>query len=310
MDIILVSEISNYHAIDSVRIDQLQQQIGSLQNFIDISNGIISNEISSSNNYLSVVSICIGVISLILTLVGFGIGYYINSLYKKIHIIEKTISEKERKIVELSKTVHDTNEKITNDLGSIYKKLRKEELKALIKRLELEPLDIKHCISMLLSNELEDSWFDDLCHAYKKLIESGKADSGTSLFDSSYGSNYKIVFFQHYLYKCLLSKDMRDDIVAFFEEGCGCAYERDIIKCTKDLCNALNESVMPKPTDALYNYLVAVNQSSYKSLSSIKEIIDSELIDKSLLRQAIDRCTNNKIFLELYRNAEPIDDEQ
>lgn len=310
MTLLLSSNLTTYHAIDSVRIDQVQQKVESLHSLIDTSNGVICNEISSANNYLTVLSISIAVIGIILTIVGFFIGRYINSLYKKVRIIEKTVAEKEQGIKSLSQTVQETSDNITNNIGEIYNRLRKEELFSIIKRLEQEPLDITHCISMLLSNELDDSWFENLYHAYQKLIASGKADDGKSWFRSSYRDNYLIVFFQHYLYRCILAADMREDIIPFLETGCELAFERDIIKCTKDLCQALNEPILDNSVEILYKYLIAVNNSEFKNLAAIKDIINTELVDRSTLRQAVDRCTSNNIYLELFDNKQPIDDEQ
>lgn len=304
------SDIATCHAIDSVRIDQIQHNVESLHTLIDTSNGFISNEIASANNYLTVFSISIAVISLLLTIIGFVIGRYINALYKKVQIIEKTVTTKEQGIIKLSQTVQETNDKITNDIEDIYKRLRREELFACIKRLEVEPLDISHCISILLSNDLEESWFENLYQAYQKLIASGKADKDISFLRPSYRSNYLIVFFQHYLYKCMLTAGLREDMVSYFEMGCKQAYERDMIKCTKDLCKALNESVISAPTDILYKYLLAANKSEFKSLIAIKEILNSDIVDKSILRQVIDRCTREQIYLELFDNKQPVDDEQ
>lgn len=309
MVFLISTNIVTYHTIDSVRIDQVQQNVESLHNLIDTSNSIISNEIASANNYLTILSISIAVIGLLLTIVGFGIGLYINSLYKKVKEIETTIVDKERIISELSSKVQDTNDKITNDIESIYSRLRKEELRANIKRLLVEPLDIKHFISILLSNDLEAELFDDLYHAYQKLIASGCADRGDSFFSSSYKDNYLLVFFQHFIFQSILDSDLRKEIILFFKTGCKCAFERDMIKCTKDLCKALNEPILSNPVDILYEYLIAVNDSEFKSLSEIKEIFNSELEEKSNLRQAIDRCTSNNIYLELFDNKQPIDDE-
>lgn len=328
MNMLLASNIAKLHSIDSVRIDQLQQHVESLhsidsiqivqlqhsveslQNLIDISNGVIGNEFASSNNYLSVISIGIGIISLILAVLGIGLGIYINSLYKKVQVAEKTITQKEQVIQELSRSVQETDEKITNDLQSIYNKLRKEELKANVQRLEIEPLDIKHYLSNLLGNDLDEGLFVFLHHAYIKLIATGKADQGAFFLETSYRNNYLLVFFQHFLFKSLLDADLRPDVIKFLKEGCSCAFERDIVKCTKDLCKALNEPDISNSVDILFEYLVAVNQSEYKALSAIKDILHSDLRDKSILRQAIDRTTAKDIYLELFDNKKNIDDER
>lgn len=306
----LEHKVESLHTVDSLRVDQLQHRVESLHSLIDSSYSVISNEIASSNNYLTVISIVIGVVSLFLTVIGFGIGYYINSLCKKVKDAENTISEKERIIKDLSHAVKETDDKITNDLESIYNRLRREELKAILKRLETEPLDICHYQSILLANDLEDVMFESLYRAYQKLKASGNADRGASIFESSYKNKYLLVFFQHYLCQSLLNVDLREDIIKFFEEGCRCAFERDMIKCTNDLCKALNELKFPKRVDVMCEYLIAVNKSEFKSLTSIKVIIDRELLDKSILRQAVDRCTSNSLYLELFDNKVPIDDEQ
>lgn len=297
------------HPADSVQIIQLQQRVETLYNLLDTSNSVISNEIASSDHYLTVISIIIGVLSLIVAIICCCIGCYINSLYNKVKTIESTILEKEQTVTKLSENVLSANDKITNDLESIYIRLRREEIKANVKRLEIEPLDIKHCIHSLLSNDLEENLFEDLCNAYRKLIASGKADEGASLNDITYKEDYLLVFFQHYLYKSLLSQDLREDMIGFFKTGCKCAYERDIIKCTSELCKAINEPLDSSET-ILYNYLIAINNTEFKALATIKKIIETELKDKTVLRKAIDRCTNDEIYLVLFNNQKPIDDEQ
>lgn len=310
MNILLASSITNTHTVDSLRIEHLQQTVDALHQLIDTTNGVICNEISASNNHLTSITIVIAIISLILAVIGSAIGFYISYLYKKVKKAEKMIAEKEQIITSLSQTVQETDEKITNDLASIYKKLRREELKANIQRLLIEPLDIQHFMPNLLGNDLEDDLFETLFQAYQKLISTGKADQGASIFQYSYKENYLLVFFQHFLFQSLLNGGLREDMIKYLKEGCKCAFERDMLKCTKDLCKALNEPIMSKPVDVMYEYLVAVNQSEFKSLTAIKDIIYSDLKDKSILRQAIDRCTADKVYLELFDNKEPIDDEQ
>jgi hypothetical protein len=46
--------------------------------------------------------------------------------------------------------------------------------------------------------------------------------------------------------------------------------------------------------------LKAINQSEFRNLQELKEIFQNEINDKSLLVDAIDQCTSDKVYLEMF----------
>lgn len=289
----MITEISNICTSDTIsQMQGIDKTIERISHLVTVSNDTISNELSAVNTLLVVFSI-------ILALVGIGLGIYISVLHHKVSKIKESIDEKEQTVLRLAKTVADTDNKITTNLSDLYKQLQKEETLSLLRRLDEEPLDIANLIKPLLARSLENDGFIILKNAYIKLKNLDKVNI------NDYKSSYLLLFQQNFLDKSLLDDDLRDDVISDVKYYTLCAFKRDMIKSTKDMCKALSVDSVPfNKTDILVCYLKALNRSPFKDSVELKNILQENL-NNNLRVEAIDRCTSDKCYLSMFGVYKP-----
>lgn len=274
-------------------LQSVNDNIDAVRRIVDVSNSTIANEISAVNTMLVAFTIVFGIVGVLL-------GVYISWLQRKVSKMSKNIEEKEKKIISLARTVEETDKKIHSDIGGLYVQLRKEETIALLRRLEEEPLDISNLSEILLARSLDIENFPILKKAYIKLNSLGEIADEIPGLGPSYRKRYLLLFFQNFLFSAILDEDLRDVVKNDFDLALECAFERDVIKSTKDFCQALSVSntSFDKVT-LLVDYLKALNQSKYSKLEELKNIFQ-EKVNKDILVEAIDRCTRDEVYLGLF----------
>lgn len=278
---------------DSIQV--LVDNYNSLRELVEVSNSTISNELSSASYHL-------GALSIIIATVGIFLGIYVTVLYNKIRKIREEVDSNLEKVSNMNEQIKDIDTKIHSDLGGLYSQLREEETKTLLERLVQEPLDIYNIEKMLLSRNIDESNFDILKRAYVNLLKTGKADE-RSFMRGSYKQSYYLLFFQHFCKQTVLDDDLRDDLSENFKQYMNCAFKRDIIKSTEDMCRALSIDAVPFDREKyLCKYLVALNESKYKDLIELRNILESQINNNTLLPSAIELATKDGVRLELFDN--------
>ena len=274
-------------------LQYINNNIEAVRRIVDVSNSTIANEISAVNTMLVAFTIVFGVVGVLL-------GVYISWLQRKVSKMSDNIEKKEQTIVKLAQIVEDTDNKIQSDIEGLYAKLRKEETKTLLCRLEEEPLDIGNISDLLLARQLDDEGFPILKRAFMKLLKNEPETNDGGFIILSEREQYSLLFFQHYLYKSILDIDIRPKIEKYYPHCMECAFKRDILNSTNEFCRAL--SIIPSKKDKvsfLVTYLKALNESKFKNLIELKSIFQ-EKTDTNLLVDAIDKCTTEKVYLELF----------
>ena len=263
--------------------------IESLKTLVDLSNGAISNQLSSINTLLTIVSI-------ILALAGIIMGLYINHMHSKILKMKECVEESAKKTKEI-------NEQIHSDFSSLYQQLKEEETLAYLNRLKQVPEDIANLNRLLLSRTLDDCHFKYLRDAYLTLKAEGKAKDSAGIFQGTYEDMYISLFHQHFLHFAILDDEIRDLVVWRFKEAIDACFKNDILKSVKDLCKALSSQTCSFDREViLFDYLVALNKSEYKDFQDLKDILQTEIKDKTILPNVIERCSSEGIRLVLFEN--------
>lgn len=279
-------------------LQNIYDNIEAVKCIVDTSNSTIANEINAVNTLLVSFTIIFG-------LVGIVLGIYITWLQMKVSKMKDSIEKKEHTIITLAQKIEDTDKKIQSDISGLYKQLQEEETITLLRRLEEEPQDISNLEGLLLARSISIEGFPILKSAYTNLLKVENDQKDVVSFDDCKDS-YMLLFFQHFLYESLLDDDIREDLRNAFEIGCKCAFKRDIIKSTKEICMLLSESDAPfEKEPMLVDYLKAINKSKYKDLIELKNIFQDEIKNQNLLVEAIDKCTTNKVYLSLFGIEEP-----
>ena len=288
--------------VDTLKyLQNLNEDINAVRRIVDVSNSTIANEISAVNTMLVAFTIVFGI-------VGVFLGFYISWLQKKVSKMSDNIEKKEQTIISLAKAVEETDNKIQSDISGLYAKLREEETIALLKRLEEEPLDISNLSKLLLARPIGIEGYPILKSAYLNLRTINKEQNANGMDYTEYESPYLLLFFQHYMYQALMDDDIREELRKEFYNGCQCAFKSDIIRSTKDICRVLSKSnVQFEKKSILVDYMKAIDQSRFRLLPELKEILETEINNKSLLVDAIDQCTSDKIYLEMFGIEAPLD---
>ena len=276
---------------DSIQV--LVDNYNSLRDLVEVSNSTISNELSSASYHL-------GALSIIIALVGVFLGLYVTILFNKIIGIRKEVDSNLEKVSNMNEQIKDIDTKIHSNLSGLYSQLREEETRALLERLVQEPLDIHNVDTLLLARNINESYFDLFKKAYLNLLKTGKENEG-GLLRSKYKDSYYLLFFQHFCCQTVLDDDLRDYLSENFKIYIDCAFRRDIIKSTEDMCRALSIDAVPFDREKyLCKYLVALNESKYKDLIELRNILESQINSKTLLPNAVDLATKDGKRLVLF----------
>lgn len=285
-------------------LQNLNENVDAVRRIVDVSNSTIANEISAVNTMLVAFTIVFGV-------VGVFLGFYISWLQRKVSKMSDNIEKKEQTIMSLAEAVEKTENKIQSDISGLYAKLREEETIALLKRLEEEPLDISNLSKLLLARPIGIEGYPILKSAYLNLRNINKEQNASGMDYTEYESPYLLLFFQHYMYQALMDDDIREDLRKEFYNGCQCAFKSDIIRSTKDICRVLSKSnVRFEKKSILVDYMKAIEKSGFRKLQELKDIFQNEINDKSLLVDAIDQCTSDKVYLEMFGVEAPEDSDE
>lgn len=290
--------------MDSIqsRTDLLRTHTDMLSNIIETSNNSIANQLTAIDVLLALVAVVVGVASVIL-------GIYISRKKQEIETIANTVAEKKLLVDEVANTTKKLDEQIHCGLKDLYQQLRKEETTALLDRLVLEPRDVSNLCQLLLARDLDDNGFYKIKEAYLKLTSSREGFENQDEYDASiepYIHDYMILLFQHYCYDSLKDDQICPDLIKVFETMCNCAFKRDIIKSTIDLCRAVSEkdSAFNK-LEVLTEYLKAINNSQHKKLIDLKNIFKQNISLGSFLQNAIEQCKKDGVYLELFGLTKP-----
>ena len=278
---------------------------------LDVVKNIIEASNSSIGNQISMLNVFIAGFSLIFVIAGIFLGIYISRLEKRVLKIKDNIEEKETIINTLAKEVEETDKKIQSDISGLYMRLREEESLALLKRLDDEPQDVSNIGSLLLARQLQSEGFLILRSAFLKLLQLGEvADEGDFVYPS-YKEQYLLLFFQHYMNLSMTDDTIREELRNFLPNGIMAAFKRDIIKTTMDLCSALsdNTATFDKGT-ILVDYLKALNNSKYSNLTDLKNIFENNISNQNLLPNAIEKCTQDNVYLALFGITPPAPTEE
>lgn len=326
VDSLLVTNILDCVISNRNTVDSLHSQIDALQSKTDMLSGIIEASNSSVSNQLTVAGILLALVGLIVTVFGAVIGLYISKKKAEIEKLAQTVEEKKTIVASLAKTTKELDDQIHNDLKGLYQQLRKEETNALLDRLVLEPRDILNLTQLLFARDLEDSGFVKLREAYLKLKaslnenrneEEESEESSDDLggfsrgFEETGEDKYTLLFFQHYCGLSLMDEDIRPELIKSFGDNFDCAFKRDMIKSTIDICQALSDknSTFNKE-DVLVSFLKALNESKHSNLTELKNILEQNIQPDSLLKKAVERCTKEGVYLKIMGVEKPNDEEK
>ena len=288
-------------------VDGLAKQVENLSYLVETQKEIISQEQSAIENSMGAVNIFLAAFTLIITIGGIFLGWFINHKEKKVQALLEQVETKKEEVEKLeektSKTKDDIvelNNNINGDIEGLYERLKKEETVSLFRRLVEVPWDISNVGTLLLARKIDISNFKYLALAYRHLKDSG-ADGQIGGIMHSYKDLYLVQFFQHFCGQAISHSLIKDDLIEFFPEGFSCAYQSDIEYSTNSLIMSLNrdKSIGNKP-EILYTYIKALNESKHNTTSIPYEIIVSKYDNDDDLIQIWEQLISNSIIIKQF----------
>jgi len=257
----------------------IDQRITNQNQTIETSFSGTSLYLASASHYITIVGVIIGVIIAIVSLV---LGIYINHIYKKIF----AITDENKKLLETHKAVKSDvdrlNELINCNLMGLYGRIKEEETKHIIGRLQRVPLDIANVIGSLLSRELSKEYYQPLKQCYLDLKSKSslpsKPESAVS-FEQNFHS-YLLLFFQHYADQALFDEQIAEDMQNQYVYLMNSAFENDIKKTTMDFIRACIDNYLSNQGLKINKYFEALGKSEYADYDDLYKACYDSLINK------------------------------
>lgn len=293
-------------------VDGLARQVENLSYLVETQKEIISQEQSAIENSMGAVNTLLAVFSLIITIGGIFLGWFINRKEKNVQALLKQVETKKEEVEKLeeetSKTriaVMELSDNINKDIGGLYAKLRREETITCLTRLVYEPDDISNILPLLLSRELIDSDFKFLLTAYRNL--ENKSDNGI-VFDGLFAQRlsskgqYLLLFYQHFCGQALCHELVSADIVNFFPHLLRCAFKKDVINSAISMVNCFNreDAAAVNKVEIVYLYLKALHASKYSNLEDAYSVIVSKYRNDDELKDIWKRLYDNNIYIATF----------
>lgn len=233
------------HEIPSLERQQvlLDKKVTNLTDVIEASNSSINNSLTSTSNYLTVVSIILG-------LVAAALACYVTYLERKMTLMKDSVGEMCRTVSEKEKEVKKLVDEVNHDVEGLFKRIQREDTKAVLQRLVEVPEDIDNLIRSLFTRVLLPEDYLYLKKAFMKLKAQGtlakpkeivlndniRITAGIDPEDA-----YLAVFFQHFTGKAVEDTDLSDKIVAYFKDGLDLAFDNDVRMEIENLSKALSK---------------------------------------------------------------------
>lgn len=243
---------------DSIQLSQIQAQIQNLDlqindmhTLVSHSHDVIANEIAASDRTMSVTGIILGIIAIV-------VGVYITWCTKKMQNLKMSVEQKEQDVIRLKKVVDETNHQIQNDIEGLYDRLKMEETKSILNRLNNVPDDIVNVASILAIRKLDKKDYELLRRAFVKLGP-----------ESEFRVCYLLEFFQHFAGIAIVDPILRNGLIANFDILVEKSFENDILKSTTEMMAELCKMEDGIKMQVLLSYYKAIKNSKYKDFKTL-----------------------------------------
>ena len=256
-----ISELAGSQQLTDKAVEQLST-------VMEISNSSIGNALSATNTFIAIAALIVAVAAIVL-------GVYVYKMERKIKDMKDAVSKKEEEVKKLT-------DQINNDINGLFDRIRREDTKAYLKRLEEVPRDICNIGDILSTRQLLDEDYQKLKNAYLKIKINDEDKLEDGLF-GTYGDWYKTLLFEHFPGRSIKDPDIREDIVDFFETGVGEAFLNDIEKEVKEIGEVLSDKTALKNREVILLKLrKAISTSEFNNNTQILDCLKDSLNDSDL----------------------------
>ncbi len=230
--------------------------------------------LDSVNTTISGASYALIVFTIIIAVVGIGLGFYITLVERKV----RNLTNENKFILETHLKIKDDVERldghIKRNMAQLYDDLKKEETKVYMQRLVKVPKDIINLADFLASRDIPIEFFPELKEAYKSLPKD------TLQYPEFYNGIYRRLFFQHFPSLAIFDNELQDGIEKAYSGLIESSFENDIIKTSREFIMVCIKEHILNYSEKIKKYFTALSRSKYKKYSELHRKIYEALSTK------------------------------
>lgn len=230
--------------------------------------------LDSVNTTIAGASYALIVFTIIIAVVGIGLGFYITLVERKV----RNLTNENKSILETHIKIKDDVEKldghIKRNMAQLYDDLKKEETKVYVQRLVKVPKDIANLADFLASRDIPIEFFPELKEAYKSLSEIISEDA------KPYEGLYQMLFFQHFPSLAIFDNELQDGIEKAYSGLMQSSFENDIIKSSREFITVCIDGDILNYREKIKKYFDALQKSRYAGYKELHREIYRTLSTK------------------------------
>jgi hypothetical protein len=222
---------------------------------IEFQQQMIQTSFSSISNSLTMINVFFSIVALF----GIVLAAYITFLTNKMAKSYQNAQDLLKKSEAIKVQVDQLNEMIKNNFSELYKLIKEEETRYIIKRLKKEPKDITNLANALGSRELSKDYYPDLRACYVSFKQGSE--------DNRYRNPYIILIFQHYPDLAFFDPQLADSLKSSYYLLFTYAFKNDILNATKGLVEGCVDRDFYEEGKVLIPYLDALKQHAQETVA-------------------------------------------
>lgn len=273
---------SNNDAIRSYLNKEVKSQFDNVSNNISALNSQIANLYTILNNSLMIMSIVLGLFTLIIAVFGFYISNVITARYEQIKKAENDVNLMMSRVKEYNETIKDALNKNGQKLYKIY---RQEHVNSILADLKANVENIEYYHSELVTN-LTYLSFNEVAECFSKILEIG----GTN---GNIYSRYIHLLILIDIEKSLGNEKIFNYLLIYGQSFADLSFTKhQLIKIIMALINRRYDSQDKFGVESLINFLL--RKDSFGALESALRYIDEIDKRREFIRKLLE--FNNEIF--------------
>lgn len=264
------------------KLSYQEGQINSQTGMLDTAFDGVSAEVGASANSLTIAIALFSLFAIVLAI-------FVADIERNIRRIMSDSEDLALRNLKTRKQIEDLSKLITQDPKGLYGLLKKEESDHLVNRLIEVPEDIENLSPLLLSRDLDNSYFQKIKEAFLRA-------------DAAHKDKYYSLFFQHFADLAIVDADVSPGLLQDLPNLIEYSFKNDIIKSSKDYFAALQRKSISNSVTEINAFARALSGSRYQTLGDIYVYIYRQFsrANKFLIYQLVEKSDDTEVFRENY----------
>ncbi|MDN3583784.1 hypothetical protein [Mucilaginibacter flavus] len=240
-------------------IQKNRNEIEYTKSLVQVGNGTISNQLSSSQSTLSALSTIFSIIGILLAVAIPSVGWYITKLANRVtknlaeaNQILQTLTKLKTEVKEIEVSVSETQSLIQNNLSALYQSLQDEEITAIFRRLDDVPEDIVHFFPQFTTIKFSKNYFQNFKKIHSRVITMNERSADATI----------ALLVQHYPVEAVNDPDLINEIMRYsFTDA---FYMDELLSYHRAICNFISGKDIDLYSDLFIKSVIVVDGSKNK----------------------------------------------